>query len=314
MNISSKPSSRGFTLVELLVVIAIIRILVGMLLPAVQAVRGAARRTGCMNQVRQLSLACLMHEATMGKLPANGWFYRYSANPNAGFDEDQPGGWHYNILPWIELVNLHDLGKGKTTAEARSIMANEVIPTVVPTFICPSRPSGPISPAWNFNNTDNPPAFTRSDYACNSGNRPNNNSGYKLGNDSTGVIYSRVSTEFRDIRDGSSHTYLLGERYLNPDFYMQRGDPDNDQGWTVGNDTDVFRTTDLPSNLVIYASKYQPRQDTPGLSIRNAFGGPHSGVFNMAKCDGSVQSINFNIDPETHFRLGNRKDGETPDL
>ncbi|MDG2470038.1 MAG: DUF1559 domain-containing protein [Pirellulaceae bacterium] len=309
MESSWKARTRGFTLVELLVVIAIIGVLIGMTMPAVQSVRAAARRTVCMNQAKQLAIACLMHESSMRSLPANGWFYRFAADPRAGFGADQPGGWHYNILPWIEQGNLRDLGSGGTDAEVKAIMTTEVIPRVVATFVCPSRPSVPISPGWNFQNMGTPIAFGRSDYACNSGNKPNNNSGYFLGNDSSGVIYGRLSTELRDIQDGTTNTYLLGERYLNPDFYTQRGDPDNDQGWTVGNDTDVFRTTDLPTDPAIYASKYKPRKDTAGLSVRNAFGGPHT-VFNMARCDGSVHGINYHIDPETHFRLGNREDGE----
>ena len=308
--------TKGFTLVELLVVIAIIGILVALLLPAVQAAREAARRVQCVNQVKQLALGCLMHEDSLGNFPLNGnRNYRWTGDPNKGFGPDQPGGWHYNILPWIEQGPLRELGEGRPDAEVRTIMANQVIPTIVSTFICPSRPSGVITPAWDFNNSDEPPAFARSDYACNSGNRPENNSGYSVGSDSTGVIYASVAIKMREIEDGTSNTYLLGERYLNPDFYTVRGDPDNDQGWTVGNDTDVFRTTDLPLSLVIYAAKYKPRQDTPGLSVRNNFGGPHPGVFIMARCDGSVQGFSFDIEPEIHFRFGNRKDGQiVPEL
>ena len=65
-----REASSGFTLVELLVVIAIIGILIGMLLPAVQAVREAARRAECMNQVRQLPLAALNFESAQMRLPA----------------------------------------------------------------------------------------------------------------------------------------------------------------------------------------------------------------------------------------------------
>lgn len=292
----------GFTLVELLVVIAIIGILVGLLLPAVQSAREAARRAQCQNQLKQLALGCLLHEDTLGHLPVNGWNWRNFGDPNAGYGPEQRGGWHYNILAWIEQEQLRDVGKGKPDNQARADVKNLVAPVIVPTFICPSRGFREQIEGYNI------ALMSRSDYACNSGSNPNNNSGYAVGDNNTGVIYARETIELREIVDGLTNTYLIGERYLNPDTLVVGG-PDNDQGWTVGNDTDVFRTTDLPNNPDVYDAKYRPTRDTPGLSLRNAFGGPHS-VFFMAMCDGSVDGIGFDIEPIIHWRFGNRMDQE----
>lgn len=301
----SATTRRGFTLVELLVVIAIIGILVALLLPAVQSAREAARRAQCQNNLKQIALACSMHEDNQGHLPVNGRNWRNFADPNAGFGSGQPGGWNYNILPWIEQGTLRDVGKGLPNGQ--NLVRQEVAPVIISTYICPSRTMSQPIRGHNIALT------SRTDYACNSGNRPNNNSGHALNADSTGVMYAQATIELRTIVDGLSNTYLAGERYLNPDFYNRPGDPDNDQGWTVGNDTDVFRTTDLPTNPDVYNARYRPTQDTAGRSLRNSFGSAHS-VFFMAKCDGSVDGYNYDIEPIVHWRLGNRMDQEISDF
>src|SRR5258706_4890817 len=101
----------GFTLVELLVVIAIIGILVALLLPAVQAAREAARRTQCTNQLKQLATGCMNHESTLKYYPCGGWGWDWVGDADRGNGQNQPGGWMYNILPFLEENARHDLPK-----------------------------------------------------------------------------------------------------------------------------------------------------------------------------------------------------------
>ena len=302
----------AFTLVELLVVIAIIGILVGLLLPAVQAAREAARIAQCKNNLKQMALACLLHESTQRHLPAAGWNYRYAGDPDKGYGRAQPGGWHYNILPYIEQAALHDLGTGQSDA-ARRDTGKQICGTIVTTFQCPSRGGrSPIPfvlpPRYAFSNINKPEVFARSDYAANAGNRLNGWCNYNTV-DQTGVIFAREGTRLANITDGLSNTYLIGERYLNPDFYENGNSPGNDQGWVVGHDFDAFRCTDYNPNDPVTSSVYAPRRDRRGINVREMFGSVHS-LFHMARCDGSVQAVQYTIDPEAHYRLGNRFDGK----
>src|SRR3954449_10737920 len=104
-----KHKSHAFTLVELLVVIAIIGILVALLLPAVQAAREAARRAECQNHLKQIGLGFLNHESTRKILPGAGWDCFYVGDSLWGSGRSQPGGWMYQILPYIEEQALYDL-------------------------------------------------------------------------------------------------------------------------------------------------------------------------------------------------------------
>ena len=103
---------KGFTLVELLVVIAIIAMLVTLLLPAVQAAREAARRTQCINNIRQLALGCLNHESAHSFMPSGGWGWSWVGDPDRGAGKEQPGGWGYAVLPFIEEGSLASRREG----------------------------------------------------------------------------------------------------------------------------------------------------------------------------------------------------------
>ncbi len=108
----SHRARHAFTLIELLVSIAIIGILVGLLLPAVQAAREAARRMVCQNHLKQIGLGFHMHHSSIGWFPTGGWGWDWTGDADRGFDERQPGGWTYNLLPFIEQNDLHDLDRG----------------------------------------------------------------------------------------------------------------------------------------------------------------------------------------------------------
>ncbi|MBN2292309.1 MAG: DUF1559 domain-containing protein [Pirellulales bacterium] len=327
--------SRGFTLVELLVVIAIIGILIALLLPAVQAAREAARRTQCSNQLKQIGMAALSHHDSHKHFPTNGWGYIWVGDPDRGFGRNQPGGWIYNIFPFMEQQQLHDMQSGKTGA-ARLGAGALVISTPVATMNCPSRraalpyPTQTWSPHYRQPNyTANTDVLARSCYAGNAGDvytdpsdagsglsasGPSNHaqgesdlwqSGFdKIAGMATGIFFAGSQVQIRDVSDGTANTYLAGEKYLDPEHYATGLGAGDNESMYMGDNGDIVRWAN---------PTYLPRRDTPGFNTYWMFGSAHPGVFNVVMCDGSMQSINYEIEYEVHRCLHNRQDGEPID-
>ncbi len=193
-SIFSFPRRAAFTLVELLVVIAIIGILVALLLPAIQAAREAARRTHCINNVKQTSLAVALHQDALNMFPNDGEHYSSGRKMKASkpaVGQEQTWGWMYQMLPYIEEEAAWS---DPSSANARR--------AVITSLNCPARRLPTIFGG----------AFL-SDYVGNGGDTQEGGSKH------TGVILknSDVRITYRRISDGTSKTLLMAEKFVSMD-------------------------------------------------------------------------------------------------
>jgi prepilin-type N-terminal cleavage/methylation domain-containing protein len=125
----------------------------------------------------------------------------------------------------------------------------------------------------------------------------------------TGIGYCGSMVRVADISDGTSNTYLIGEKYIMPEYYATGTDNEDNECALIGQDGDITRW----SGTSISSAFPPPLPDTPGYYQTLIFGGPHASGFLMAFCDGSVQVMNYSIDFSIHRYLANRKDGKTID-
>ncbi|MFM9962597.1 MAG: DUF1559 domain-containing protein [Planctomycetaceae bacterium] len=304
----------GFTLIELLAVIAVIAILVALLLPAVQQSREAARRTQCTNNLKQFGLAMHgIHELT-GHFPSGGWGWHWVGHPDRGANRTQPGGWGYSVLPFLEQTPLYRLGAGNPPAAQQAASAQRIA-TPLPAMNCPSRRDGGPYPnyfGYNYRETANPvPLLGRGDYAANAGDQPQNevsagpptlaagdNPAFPWPNTDfmSGVIFQRSQIRFADLRKGTSHVYLVGEKYLSSNHYYDGASTSDNENFYTGMNNDVCRVT-----------FDQPRQDVPYFSSHFIFGSAHSGGCQFLFCDGAVRTVAYSVDAQVYRQAGNRR-------
>lgn len=204
----------GFTLVELLVVIAIIGVVVGLLLPAVQAARESARRAQCSNNLKQIGLAIQQHHAGQGRLPPGTLRSNDDGDPTgvAGF------GWATFLLPYVEEKDLYNrlaLPTGELNDILKEPAKRELVQVPLRVFRCPSDGSAPL-------NADRP--FAGDKYGHTPGAKGNyigvhgtrfvtldEQLNQKL--DSFGSFWPESRITLTHISDGTSKTLLVGERH-----------------------------------------------------------------------------------------------------
>lgn len=195
---------RGFTLIELLVVIAIIAVLVGLLLPAVQQAREAARRAQCRNNLRQLGLA-LHNYADAHKTLPPGYVSLFDANG----DDTGPGwGWNSMLLPQIEQASAYNAINFQVGIEQPANQTSRL--PVFAVLLCPSDNPAPFWPAMSRDlSTGDPLALI-----CNvaSSNYVGMFGTSEPGVDGEGVFYRNSRIRLADITDGTSQTIAVGER------------------------------------------------------------------------------------------------------
>jgi prepilin-type N-terminal cleavage/methylation domain-containing protein/prepilin-type processing-associated H-X9-DG protein len=261
----------GFTLVELLVVIAIIGILIALLLPAVQAAREAARRAQCTNNLKQLALAVHNYHDTYKTFPS-GWVMQDNGGDLSGW------GFIPLMMPFLEQKTLYDkidvgtrrifdVGQDTTIDPATGQEFWMVLQTEIETVMCPSDKTRNPNPARKiFGNSVGVSNYgtIRGFFARTGADSDNNN----------GSMYGNSDVAFRDVTDGTSNTFLIGERQELNDAFNWPGPGKLGAGTNVTGD--VNRKLNHATNT-------------------NGFSSLHPGGANFAMCDGSVAFISETI-------------------
>ncbi len=337
----------GFTLVELLVVIAIIGILVGLLLPAVQAAREAARRMQCTNNLKQLALACHNYESAYKKFPMAFAPAVFPYATNGDNNNQESWGWGAMVLPFVEQGNLHaSLGvndyslKALIAGENPNILntvARPILETPLSTFQCPSDSGaenqihqqrhwgggvGAAAAGWGQWRPG------RANYIVCRGTRDQP----QRVQDTHGMFMENTAIGFGGIVDGTSNTFLIGERdslygrgaawigTRNPRGALARG-----IYYVTANVRPQLNSSDPPYGWNSSANR----------AVQAGFSSLHTGGANFSYADGSVHFISetiewrqdraggctvFDVTPceptyGVYQRLGRRNDGfsfETP--
>jgi prepilin-type N-terminal cleavage/methylation domain-containing protein/prepilin-type processing-associated H-X9-DG protein len=287
---------RAVTLIELLVVIAILGVLISLLLPAVQAAREAGRRVSCLNNLHQQAIAAHLYHDVGGRFPPGSRLpVMVGDRPTGGTNL-----W-VELLPFFEQGNLYNTWDYNDNRSNVAGGTNATQAQVIKILICPSDSlpehvvllTAAAAPpwAWGF--------YGMSSYGGNAGRRSFHPGGPpdfpRLTRD--GIFYLHSCVHLGQIIDGSSNTFLFGERYhhdpehdrLNPIFFPRNGPVAGWGKWSFValGQSQVTMSTPVPINYQV-----PPDGDYSAVEDRNcAFGSGHPRGANFAFADGSVRFL-----------------------
>jgi prepilin-type N-terminal cleavage/methylation domain-containing protein/prepilin-type processing-associated H-X9-DG protein len=340
-----KNSERGFTLIELLVVIAIIGVLVALLLPAAQSAREAARRAQCVNNLKQMALACHNYESAQGSFPMGNRALAESYPGQTGPCTVYVGHSAFNyMMPYLEAGNAYNVWNFSRTYNSFSNSTASMI--LVPSYLCPSDTNAPKSDTTQFIGT------SRNSYGTSRGQMENIyfNWAYTAPPDPTGQYYSTCNygggdgmfmpegvVRIADVLDGTSNTFLFGE------ISRFREEPAGSY-FNFGNVTGAFQGPpwtgspfwpgDIrPTSGAFVIPRLNAPPDKTGAVIAACFGAVvlppdwmpvvacqslgqwgfrsnHPGGANFAMADGSVRFVKNSISLMNYRALATRAGGE----
>ena len=304
---SSFTSRKGFTLVELLVTIGIVGILVAILLPAVQMVREAGRRTVCNNNVQQLALGLMNYESSQGRLPVGLRTFDGLTSNGTSADDFFGMSWITRILPYIEQNTLWEQAVADYRQYPIPFRAHRGMQTVLKTLVCPSD-----SAAARVQWTHEGYLVACTDYLGVSGTNFQSRDG---------VFTYDDSVRLAEIADGQSNTLLIGERPPSPDFWY---------GWWYATGSGSVSTGDVTLGVAELNPAHASGGQGVGTYLEDCPPGPysyvagrneqcdtlhfwshHPGGANFALADGSVRLIPYIISSDTLKALATRAGGET---
>ena len=288
----------AFTLVELLVVIAIIGILIGMLLPAVQQVREAARRTQCLNNLAQVGLAVHNYEFTHERFPEG------VIDSGGGPIQSLPVGQHVSLfvqlLPYLEqrgIADNFDIAAGTYAAKNGPARA-----MVIPVLVCPSlgireaslSAADVTADGLEQSEAQGTESVGVSNYAgCHHGSET------PIDSDNNGLFFLNSRIGFDDIYDGSSNTVLIGE-YLPDDT--------SNLGWASGTRS-ALRNMGSLERYDTFIQRIRATVTPVAATFVGGFGSAHPGTISFVLADGSTQSLQLTMTTPLTDQIGNRADG-----
>ena len=314
-------ASKGFTLIELLVVIAIIAVLVALLLPAVQQAREAARRSQCKNNLKQLGLALHNYHDVHQTFPPGYVDMRGHAGNNWTASNDNHGHWAWSafLLPFLELSAIYDVANvGNATpvqAFSNHTQAMQGRPAV---FVCPTDAQAPkLHPMVGkglLGGQSSPPDNTYLAVPVTNYLGVNGNTNVRMyfgngnGRDGTlgaiGAFYRDSKVRMRDIVDGTSNTFLIGERAYRLNkidrfagmLYVVR---DRDGSGPAASDTTGGLDNSQGLVTIVGSSLWPINHSLPDSNstrFNPAFSSLHKGGAHFLLADGSVRFVSENIE------------------
>ena len=318
----------GFTLIELLVVIAIIGVLVGLLLPAVQAAREAARRTQCVNNLKQIGIAIHNYESSNGCIPPG-----YLTGPGVGFRDSQTGdwgpgwGWLTTLLPGVEQGNLYNATNINLTCWDPANTTSVKISIQV--YLCPSAANreSTVGVTDIDMNRWQGAVFGRANYVHNVGandiwSAPATVNYEDPVKGANGVMYRNSHNTFASVSDGLSNTVAAGERSPNLADAVWPGVVPGGKHYSYG----AFASSGTGGTGINYdnAGSYVGANSGPSIYENPQIIHPpnsqightdemyslHPGGANVLFCDGSVRFIKESIRLSIWPSLCSRGGGE----